>query len=127
MASAANIVLADSTPANHTFEPVQVAPSLTIHSEHGVAATPPGELSFSTGLSLANSQRSTDRITIRFVYPVEQTVDGVVSVAYTMRANLDVIIPSQATNAQRNHLAAYVQNLTANSVIKGYYTRIPQW
>lgn len=127
MASAANIVLADKTPANHTFEPIQVAPALTIHEEHGVALTPPGQLSFTTGLSLASASRSTDRVTIRFTFPVEQTVDDITSVAYTLRANLDVIIPSQATNAQREHLAAYVQNLMANAVIKDYYLRKPQW
>jgi len=127
MPSAANIVLADSTPANHTFVPLQVSPGLTLHSESGVAGTPSGDLNFTSSLDLASAKRSTDRLKFQFNYPVEQTVDGIVSVAYTARVFVDVAIPVQMTTTQRNHLAAYTQNLMTNTVIKGYFTRQPMF
>lgn len=127
MASAANIVLADSTPANHTFTPMQASPELTLHIENGVATTAPGCLNFTSSHSVATSKRPTDRVQFRFNYPVEQTVDGVTSVAYIGRAIVDVIIPSQMTNTERLHFGAYVKNLLANSVIQGYFSRVVQY
>lgn len=127
MPSAANISLNDATPAAHTFIPLVAGPALTIHSESGVAVTAPGSLQFTSSLDVANAKRSTDRLKFQFSYPVEQTTDGVTTVAYTARAFIDVAIPVQMTNTERGHLAAYVQNLMANSVIKGYYTRQPMY
>lgn len=127
MPSAANIVLADSTPTNHTFVPVQVSPSLTIHVESGVAITPSGDLSFTSSLDLANVKRPTDRVKLQFNFPVEQTTDGVTTVAYVGRVFVDAAIPVQMTAAQRADLAAYASNLMANAVIQGYFSRLPQY
>lgn len=127
MPAAANIVLNDATPTAHTFVPLSAGPGLTIHAENGVALTPSGALQFTSSLDLASAKRSTDRIRLQFSYPVEQTVDGVTSVAYTGRAFVDAAIPVQMTTAERTHLAAFVANMAANAVLQGYYTRQPQY
>lgn len=127
MASAAAIVLADSTPTNHTFSPMQASPELTVHVENGVAVTAPGAMSLTSSFSMASAKRPTDRIQFRVNYPVEQTLEGVTTVAYTARAIVDVVIPPQMTNTERLHLGAFVKNMMANSVIQGYFTRVVQY
>lgn len=127
MATAANIVLADSTPTNHTFVPIVAGPGLTIHEEQGLAQTPSGNLQLTSSLDVANSKRPTDRIKFQLVYPVEQTVDGVTSVAYTARAFVEAAVPVQMTVLQRTHLAALVASAASNAVVKLYYNRQPMY
>lgn len=124
MPSASAIVLADSTPANHTFTPRnKVGPELTILS-NGESSTSAGAMNLQLGYDAAKPNRKTNRVSIRFNYPVEHTVDGVVRVAYTARFVGDIILPEEMTAAERGHLAAYIQNMFANSVIKGYVSTL---
>lgn len=127
MASAAAIVLADSTPTDHTFSPMQASPELTVHVENGVSVTAPGAKSLTSSFSMASAKRPTDRIQFRINYPVEQTVDGITSVAFVARAIVDVVIPPQMTNTDRLHLGAFLKNLMANTVMQGYFTRVVQY
>lgn len=121
MPTASSIVLNDGqgTPAAHTFEPQSVVPSRTVLVDRD-STTSAGQKQLILGLDPSKPGRSTSRVNIRFNYPVEHTVDGIVEVAYVARFSGDVVIPDQMTQAERDNLAAFLSNAFANSVVSGY-------
>jgi len=120
MPSASTITLADgqATPVNHDFEPLSVTPERTVlvNRESDTSA---GQMQLIVGLDPAKNGRKTNRINIRFNYPVEQTVDGVVRVAYVARFSGDVVLPEEMTQAQRDDVAAFIKNALADTVVNG--------
>lgn len=126
MPTASTIVLADgqATPVNHNFAPrAQVGPGNTtlVNDE---ASTSAGSMKLSLGFSSANSARKTNRVKISFVQPTEQTVDGVVRVAYAARFSIDIVMPEEMTLDERKDLGAFLKNALANSVVQGYITTL---
>jgi hypothetical protein len=122
MPSASTISLDDgqSTPVSHDFAPrVQVGPEniLLINDE---ADTSAGQMKLQLGFSAASSKRPTNRVKVSFTYPVEQTVDGVVRVAYTARFNGEVVLPEEMTQAQRDDMAAFIGNALSHATVAGY-------
>lgn len=123
MPTASTIALDDGqgTPASHSFEPLSVTPARTVMVDRD-ATTSAGQKQLIAGLDPAKPGRKTNRVNIRFNYPIEHTVDGIVEVAYVARVNCDVVIPDQMTQAERDNLGAFLKNALANTVINGYIT-----
>lgn len=127
MPTAANIVLADSTPTNHTFQPVLVTPASSVFIDRS-SNIAEGNATIILGFSLATSKRKTDRVDVRFNYPIERQVDGVWVVSDVARYIGQWIIPTSMTQAERDHFEAYVDNLVGHSSVEGYVAdRNPFW
>lgn len=123
MPSATTIALLDgaATPVSHDFEPLSVTPQNTVLVNRE-SQTSAGQLQLIVGLRPANGSRKTNRVNVRFNYPVEHLVDGVYEVAYTARFSGDVVIPEQMTQAERDDLGAYIKNALADAVVNGVVT-----
>ncbi|UUW21411.1 MAG: hypothetical protein [Sanya fiers-like virus 50] len=120
MAAAASIVVNDgqATPVAVTFSPEAVSPSLSVFSDRrlGIASLFP-RLGVST--TFAKGAGSSNRAKFTVTYPVGQTVDGVQKVAYTLRANVEVILPDGATDQQRKDLYAFLKNGLSATLVQG--------
>jgi hypothetical protein len=120
-ASAISIDDGQATPVSHTFTPSVVTPSSSTFVDRD-SATSAGSKRIHLGFSPQSAKRETDRLSVRIDVPYEQTVDGVTSVAYTARFSGDIVLPSQMTQAQRDDMAAFIQNAFGHSVIVGMVT-----
>lgn len=120
MPSASTISLNDgqATPVSHDFTPNQISPNSSTFVDKD-STTSAGQKKLILTFSPASVSRQTTRVGVRFAMPIEQTVDGVTSVAYTARFNGDVVIPDQMTQAQRDDLAAFISNALAHTVVSG--------
>jgi len=121
MPSATAISLNDgqATPVAHSFVPAYVGSDKQVFEDRDVALTSAGRARLISSFSSANGSRKTNRISIRFDLPTEQTIDTVTSVAYTARFSCDIVIPEQATQAERDDLAAYIANALSATDIAG--------
>lgn len=119
MPTAANILLNDSVPAAHTFEPLSITPERSVLVDRD-STTSAGFKTLQAGLSPARPSRPTNRVNIRLSMPTEQTVDSVTTVAYTARLNVDCVLPEEMTATERADFAAFVKNALADTVINGY-------
>jgi len=106
-----------ATPVAKTFAPMRVAPDESIFTERssGVSA---GFTRLRVATSPAKNGRPTNRIDYDLDYPVLATVNGVSTVAYTLRFKGYFVIPDVATAAERANLAAYVANGLDNTQIR---------
>lgn len=128
MPSAANIVLADSVPANHTFNPVEVDPADSLFLVRDISITSAGNESLRLNFSRATSGRPTNRVQVRLDIPYEQTVDGVTTVYDIFRFAGTFTLPETMTSLNRANAMALVQNALANSVVAGYVEDLePVW
>lgn len=120
MAQAAALVINDgqATPVATTFNPETVTPSLSVFADRA-AGVAMAFRRLKLGLSFASGKSVVNRAKYSVEIPVTQTVNGITTVAYTLRANLDVILPDAATDAQRKDLYAFLKNGLANSLIQG--------
>jgi hypothetical protein len=120
MAQAAPIVINDgkATPVATTFSPEEVSTAISTFVDRtaGVSA---GYKRLTTGFKAARGNTRVNRGKYAIEMPVTQTVNGITSVAYILRANVDTIIPDQATVAERNDLFAFLYNGLNHSLIKG--------
>lgn len=120
MANAAIITIKDgkATPADVSFAPENVANQLSTFVDRtpGVAI---GFRRLSVGYKPAKGSSKVNRATFAVELPVTSTVNGITSTAYTLRANVDVILPDQSTLAERNDLYAFLQNGLANALVRG--------
>jgi hypothetical protein len=121
MPTAADIIINDATPTPHTFAPQSVSPEKTILVDRD-SATSAGFKSILASFSPARSSRPTNRVNLRFAMPTEHTVDGVVLVAYVARCNIDLVLPEEMTQTERDDFGAFVENLLADTVVQGYVT-----
>lgn len=120
MAQAAALVINDgqATPVATTFNPESVTPGLSVFADRtaGIAMAFRRlklSLAFAAGKTVVNRAKYSVEI------PITNTVGGVTTIAYTLRANLDVILPDAATDAQRKDLYAFLKNGLANTLIQG--------
>lgn len=121
MPQAANIVLNDATPLARTFEPSVTPQGKSVFLDAD-SITGAGNNQLILGMSPARPGRPTYRTSKRINMPVEQTVDGVTTVAYTLRHIVSNVIPEQATATERADFQALIENSEANAVIAGYVT-----
>lgn len=115
MAAAANIVLADHVPANHTFLPIDIKASLSLY-ETSEASIGAAEKQLLLGIDRASSKRATDRVAVRLNVPFEQTVEGTVSVRDTARFIGEWILPASMTPTERSLFQKLAQNAVAHAV-----------
>jgi hypothetical protein len=118
MPTAADIVLNDSAPAAHTFEPQSITPDKAVHVDRD-STTSAGQKNLILGVSPARPSRPTNRVTVRLNMPVEYTVDGVVRVRDIARHSSDTVLPEAMTTTEREDFAAFIMNAYANAVVKG--------
>lgn len=79
-------------------------------------------------LKFAKGASKVNRSKFSVEYPVTVLVNGVTTVAYTLRATVDLIIPDQATAAERNNLFAFAANGMNHAAIKPTLRDLdPQW
>lgn len=120
MAQAANIVINDgqATPVALTFAPEAVAPARSSFAERtaGVAL---GFIRLVVSNTFATGKSTVNRARLSVEYPITTSVAGVTTVAYTLRANVELILPDGATDAQRKNLFAFTKNALGNTLIQG--------
>lgn len=120
MAQASAITINDgqATPVAVTFNPESVTPALSLFADRtsGVAMSF-RRLGISNKFAGGNSTVNRAKMTIE--YPVTQTVSGVTTVAYTLRATVDCILPDASTDAERKNLYAFIKNGLAHALIQG--------
>lgn len=120
MAQAASIVINDgqATPVATTFAPESVTPALSSFADRasGIASA---FRRIKVSNSFASSKSKVNRAKLSIEIPVTQAVNGITTVAYTLRANMDFILPDGSTDAQRKDLYAFAKNALANTLIQG--------
>lgn len=118
MPSASTITIADQVPTNHVFNPITTG--ATSFLETTTKATGATQESLVLQMDRSSTKRATDRVTVRLNVPFEQTVDGAVTVRSTARFIGEFVVPADCSSTERLMLATMVQNVLANSVVKGY-------
>lgn len=112
-----------ATPVSHDFEPTRVGEVLAQYHDKvdGIMA---GYPSISLGNRLPTQANGNYKVTLRVRIPVLETAATAASgftpgptVAYTISANVDFVIPGRATEAERKDILAYTKNLLAHSVV----------
>lgn len=120
MSQASALVINDgaATPVATTFNPESITPALSSFADRasGVAMA---FRRIKVSNSFANGKSKVNRAKMSVEIPITAVVDGVNTIAYTLRANLDIILPDGATDAQRKDLYAFVKNGLANTLIQG--------
>lgn len=120
MSQASALVINDgaATPVATTFNPESITPALSSFADRasGVAMA---FRRIKVSNSFANGKSKVNRAKMSVEIPITAIVDGVNTIAYTLRANLDIILPDGATDAQRKDLYAFVKNGLANTLIQG--------
>lgn len=119
MPAIANIVVADATPANHTFVPQQAAMALSTWMETA-AATYEGNARIAVTMSPPSKARATTRERLTLAVPFERTVESVVTVPDTIIFTLDAVIPSACSAAEALKAYTMLKNLVAHSVVQAY-------
>lgn len=124
MPAVADIVLADglATPVNHTFNPTKVTPDLVTYHDK-VSGVMAGFPSITLGNRLPSGKNGNYKASARLRVPVLETAATAASgftpgptVAYSLTAALDCVIPERATLNERKDLYAYIKNLAAHAV-----------
>lgn len=120
MAQATAITINDgqATPVAVTFNPEQVTPALSVFADRA-AGISSGYRRLKVRSSFATGKSVVNRAQLDIEYPVLQTVNGVSTVAYTLRGKVEVIEPDQCTDAERKNLYAFIKNALANPLIQG--------
>jgi hypothetical protein len=120
MTAAAAITINDgqATPVAVTFTPESVTSDVATFADRtaGVAV---GFRRLSISNKFAKGTSKVNRAKMTIEYPVTTLVNGVTQVAYTLRGSLDVILPDQATDAERKNLYAFISNGLANASVRG--------
>jgi hypothetical protein len=120
MSQAAAIVLSDgqATPVAVTFSPEKVTPEMSIFADRASGIS----LQFRrlrASFSPATATRTTNRASFEVVIPVTSVVNGVTTVAFTMRGKLDMILPDGSSDQNRKDLYAFMKNGLANALLTG--------
>lgn len=120
MAQATPIVINDgqATPVATTFAPESVTPGLSSFADRSAGITL-GFRRLTISNTMANGKSTVNKARFTVALPVTQVISGVTSTAYTLRANLDVILPDGATDAQRKDLFAFLKNGLSHTLIQG--------
>lgn len=128
MPSASSIVLNDGTN-DKTYVPVAISAEKSLFVDRS-SVTAAGNSKLIVGLSEANKQRPTHRVTLRLDNPIEATSTdtGVTTVVCEPRVVTDVVLPSTMTAAQRTAFWNKYQAAVANADISGYVDDLePFW
>jgi hypothetical protein len=119
MPAAAAVTINDgqATPVAVTFSPEVITSDVASFADRtpGVAVA---YRRITVSNKFARGASKVNRAKYTVDYPVTTTVNGITTVAYTLRATVDLILPDQATTAERNNLFAFVSNGINNTAIR---------
>jgi len=120
MAQKAPITINDgaATPVATTFS-VEAENGITYtfaERSNGVAI---GFRRLSVSTKLATGNAVTNRAKYAVELPVTTVINGVTQLAYTLRANVDVILPVASTDAERKNLFAFLTNGLQHALVRG--------
>ncbi|UUW21324.1 MAG: hypothetical protein [Sanya fiers-like virus 24] len=120
MAAKAPITINDgqATPVAVTFG-VDSTQNGTYQFSDKTAGVSLGFRRLAVSTKLASGTSAVNRAKFTVELPVTQTVNGITSVAFTLRANTEVILPAAATDQNRKDLFAFLYNGLNHSLIKG--------
>lgn len=128
MAAIADITLADSVPANHTFAPAARQDGLVVYHDRSGGITL-GYLEVSLGNRLPSMGNRNHKVTLKIKHPVLETAATAASgftpgptIAYTLTCNMNFVIPDRAAALEKADLHAYAKNLLANTVVEDLVT-----
>lgn len=121
MTTIANLVLADSVPANHTFVPVESGLKLSRWVDRD-GITSAGSKVAKASLSESSKARETNRVLLSLEIPREQTADGVTTVYATDRVNMEFILHETDTVLMRTNVHALASSMLNHADIKKYIT-----
>lgn len=129
MTAIAALTIADgqATPANHTFDPVNIKNDVAQWADRssGIAL---GFPIISQSLRVPTNAKGARnyRMTAKVVLPVlEQTsastatgIQPAPTKAYDLIVNIEMVLPERSTLAQRKDLAAYAKNVLASAPVQ---------
>jgi len=120
MANAATITINDgkATPVAVAFTPEDISSGLAVFADRSPGVSI-GFRRLNVGYKPAKGASRVNRSKLAIEMPVTTTVNGVTTVAYTLRANVDIILPDASTGAERNDLYAFLQNGLGNALVRG--------
>lgn len=120
MAAIAPITVNDgqATPVAVTFNPENQTPGAFsfVDRTTGVAV---GFRRLSISNKFASAGSAVNRARYAVEYPVTAVVNGVTSQAYVLRANVDVVLPTASTDAERKNLFAFLVNGLQHALVRG--------
>lgn len=122
MAQAAPLVIYDGavTPVATTFNPESISPALSTFTDRSTGiATSFRRISVSNKFGGGTGKSSVNRAKLTVDYPVTSLVNGLPAVAYTLRGSIDIILPENATDAERKNLYAFLLNGLSNTLVRG--------
>lgn len=120
MAQAAALVVNDgqATPVAVTFSPESVTPGLSSFADRASGISI-GFRRVKVSNAFASGKSVVNRSKLSVEMPITTTVSGVTTVGFTLRANLEFILPDGCTDAQRKDLFAFVKNGLSNALLIG--------
>jgi hypothetical protein len=126
MAAIANIVINDgkATPVAHTFAPVTIDQAGVAKWADRSGGISVGFPTISYSLKSPNQASKSYKLVAKVSLPVlEQTSPSTASgiqpaptVAYSLLANIELVLPERSTLADRKDLFAFVKNALANAI-----------
>lgn len=130
MSAIAAITLADSIPANHTFNPVNIDQAGIAKWADRAGGIALGFPIITQTLRSPNKTSRNYRLIVKVVTPVLEvtspsTSSGIQPAptkAYDLIATVDVVLPERSTTLQRSDLLAYLKNYLNNSVVTNAVT-----
>lgn len=121
MPSTASLTIADSVPANHVYEPVQVTPAKALFLNKATSI-PASNEQVVLGFNIATAARATDKVFTNLFMPFEKTVDGEILVRSTARFFGQWVTPADMSDQERADFVALVQNMIGHASVAGYVT-----
>lgn len=126
MAQQSTITINDgkSTPVSHAFYPVSTNPAGYREAVSGVAQAGQGKLACS--VTLSEKPAGMNRVRVKLELPVLETAaangsfNGYIAgpgVAYTLTADLTMILPNRSNEAERKDLRTLLMNALQNAQI----------
>lgn len=119
MPAITSVVIADAVPSNKTLYPLSASIASSKYRARD-GAIQAGNRSLELKMSLASAQRPTDRVTILYGMPVEETVDGVIVVRDILRFTGEFVLPTTVGATIANNFWTEVKNLVGLGVIQSY-------
>lgn len=116
MPVASSLSINNAAGAAVNFTPESVSPALTMFTDRASGAAL-GFRRIAVSSKFASGKSVVNRSKLTVEVPVTAVVNGVTTVAYTLRASVDVVLPSAAAATDRNDLYAFLTNALANTAL----------
>jgi len=120
MPSANTITLVDDLAANVTFNPHRISAQSQLFNNTDDATIDEGADTLEYSMSPSSKQRDSRHVNLKLVTPIEQTIDGIVSIASKPMTTVKSVIPPGMTLAEKQRHCALVGSAVADALFKGY-------